>query len=83
MRHPGDDEAELEEWEPGDYGEDNEESDTSTCPYCGAPIYEDAERCPICENYISEEEATPRRPWWFMLGAILCLAVALTWAFLG
>ena len=34
--------------------------DTVPCPYCRAPIHEDAERCPKCENYISREDAPSR-----------------------
>ena len=30
------------------------------CPYCGAEIHDETERCPHCEHYISKEDAPPR-----------------------
>src|SRR5262249_13446496 len=53
--------------------------DTVPCPYCGRPVYEDAERCPYCENYISSEDAPSRRPWWIVAVAMVCLAVVVGW----
>jgi predicted nucleic acid-binding Zn ribbon protein len=55
---------------------------TTPCPYCGKPIYEDAVRCPHCENYLSREDAPPRRhPLWIALGAIAVLAIVMMWIF--
>jgi predicted nucleic acid-binding Zn ribbon protein len=71
-----DDESELD-----DDGDDA--SETCPCPYCRAPVYEDAERCPRCGNYLSSEEQPERQPRWFVVAALLCLAVALSWVFLG
>ena len=54
--------------------------DTEPCSYCRQPVYEDAEQCPHCGNYLSEEDASPRpRPWWIILGVIVCLAIVLKW----
>jgi hypothetical protein len=59
-----------------------DEDNLAPCPYCRRLILEDTERCPYCENYISEEDAPPRlKPWWFVAGVLLCLAVALLWVF--
>jgi hypothetical protein len=60
-----------------------EEDDDTTmpCPYCGAAVYDDAERCPSCENYLSREDAPSRHSWWFVLGVLVCLIIALGWAF--
>ena len=73
------------EWD--DEGLEDEEyasDDTEPCPYCGKPVYEGAERCPHCENYITAEDGRGRpRPWWFVVGMILALAVALMWAWGG
>jgi uncharacterized paraquat-inducible protein A len=56
--------------------------DTIDCPYCRAPIYEDAVQCPRCGNYLSSEDAPPaRKPWWIIIGILVCLAVALVWVF--
>lgn len=72
-----------------DDGEDDEddslvEEDESTipCPHCRREILEDAERCPYCENYISREDTPPsKKPWWIILGVILCLYVIYRWTF--
>jgi len=62
-----------EEFEPDD-------EPTVPCPYCGRESHEDAERCPYCEQYISEEDAPPRRkPWWIVAGVVVCLYVVLRW----
>jgi hypothetical protein len=60
--------------------EDDEGPGTIPCPYCGEDVYEDAERCPHCANYLSREDAPPRaRPWWIILGALGVLAVVAMW----
>ena len=41
------DEGDLDEDEfPDESGDDSDE--TMPCPYCGDPVYDDAERCPGC-----------------------------------
>ena len=78
------DEDDEDDWESddGDDGDwDDDEAETEPCPHCGEPIPEDASRCPYCENYLSREDAPPRRkPWWIIVGAVLALGVAATWA---
>ena len=59
-----------------------ERNESILCPYCREPVYEDAQRCPHCERYISEEDAPPsRRPVWIIAGILVSLAIALIWAF--
>ena len=58
----------------------NGDDSTDECPHCGASIYEDIERCPRCENYISREDTPSQRSLWFVVCAILCLLAALGWA---
>jgi predicted nucleic acid-binding Zn ribbon protein len=58
----------------------NGDDTTAECPHCGASIYDDSERCPRCENYLSQEDATTSRPLWFIVCAVLCLLAALGWA---
>lgn len=66
-----------EEWE-------EDEDDTVPCPYCRRPIHEDAERCPYCESYISAEDSPAGpRPWWVVVGVVLCLLIALMWIVQG
>jgi predicted nucleic acid-binding Zn ribbon protein len=69
---------EYEEFDPEDPDQSDMEEDDDpalvACPYCHKPISEDAEICPRCRNFISQEGAPPRRhPWWVWIGAILCL----------
>ena len=52
---------------------DDEDEDTTPCPYCGKSVYEQAEVCPYCHNYISREDAARRYPWWIWVGIALCL----------
>lgn len=51
---------------------DDEETATIVCPHCGTDVYEDAEYCPVCDNYItttSSASAFSGRPlWWILLG---------------
>jgi predicted nucleic acid-binding Zn ribbon protein len=63
-----------------DGSDDAEEEPTVPCPYCHKPIHEDAQRCPYCENYISEEDAPPRRkPWWIIIGALAVFYIVYRW----
>jgi len=67
----GDDEEE--------YVPEEDDDDTVPCPHCQAPIHEESEQCPHCGKYISEEDTPSHKPWWIVLGAILCLVVVYLW----
>jgi hypothetical protein len=55
---------------------------TIPCPWCRREIHEDAQRCPYCERYLSDEDAPPaRKPWWIVLGTIVCLYLCFRWIF--
>jgi hypothetical protein len=60
----------------GDDLPDDSAAATITCPYCGEDIYEDAQRCPHCDQYISAETsgASPK-PWWVIAGVVVLLYV--------
>lgn len=59
---------------------DDEDEPLVPCPYCRRKIVEDSPRCPYCENYISREDAPPaRKPWWMIVGALLCAYVIYRW----
>lgn len=79
-----DDEEDWDENEQ-DWGDDEDDADrdeepTVPCPYCKRLVHEDAQRCPYCERYISEEDApASRKPWWIILGTLLCLYAIYWW----
>jgi predicted nucleic acid-binding Zn ribbon protein len=54
------------------------------CPYCRKLIPEDAEMCPHCGSYISQEDAPPSKPWWLVIGVVVTLiVVAVVWVVKG
>ncbi len=74
-----DSEEDLEEHEYPDE-DDLDDDETAPCPFCGAFIYEEAERCPECGMYLSKEDLPPsRKPTWFLVGLVLCMIVVLGW----
>ncbi len=71
----------LEDWEfpePDEF-EDEDDFETLACPSCGADIFEDAEQCPACGDYVVfSDAALSGWPWWFVaLGLIGIVAVIL------
>ncbi len=71
-----------DEWEDDEPSWDDAEDDgyTVPCPSCKRPIHEDAQRCPYCEHYISEEDRPPqRKPWWIVGGVLVCLYLVYRW----
>jgi hypothetical protein len=64
-----------DDWED----EESNEEDTIPCPYCRQPIHEDSVRCPHCENYLSDEDVPARKPWWLILGVVVCLLIVYMW----
>lgn len=90
MRHDWDnDGSESDDWDDdpsveGDFDEewpDDEDADSLTvpCPSCGADIYEDAEQCPVCGEYVVRTStAWQGKPiWWILLGGLGILATIL------
>ncbi len=55
---------------------DDESSETLPCPNCGAEIYEDAEHCPRCGEYVTLRGSlwAGRPIWWIILGILGILA---------
>lgn len=53
----------------------DDEDDTVPCPNCGSDIYEDAEQCPICNEYITH--GSQLSPHWKMTSATLLILAAL------
>lgn len=72
------DENDLDE-EP-DYGDEDDEAETVACPHCRREILEDAERCPYCGRYITDEDLRKSgKPWWLFLGVAVCLYLVYSW----
>ncbi|TWT29240.1 hypothetical protein KOR34_52950 [Posidoniimonas corsicana] len=67
--------------EPDDDYYDDDEAELVDCPACGAPVYEEAERCPVCGEYITHSTSpwSGRPTWWVALGlaGILAMIVVL------
>ena len=63
---------EFDDYETGD-----DDSETVPCPSCGRDIFEDAERCPWCGDYVvADTSALSGRPsWWIVLGLLGVAAV--------
>jgi predicted RNA-binding Zn-ribbon protein involved in translation (DUF1610 family) len=66
----------------GDFDEnDDDAADTLPCPNCGREIYDEAQRCPHCGQYIAAGERASAHPPWVVITAVLCVLIALLWMF--
>jgi RNA polymerase subunit RPABC4/transcription elongation factor Spt4 len=61
----------------------DDDDTTVPCRHCGRPVFEDAEQCPACGHYLTDEELDGNRSWWFNFLAVVCLIVAVGWALLA
>lgn len=69
-----------EEYLDEEFNDADDDEPRVPCPYCRREIHEDAQRCPYCERYISAEDSPAgRKPWWIILGVVLCLLMVLGW----
>ena len=73
------DEADLDDREDPDESDMDlgEESQTVPCHFCGKPVYEFADVCPHCRNFVSLDRVSNRKPWWVVAGAVALLVVIL------
>jgi hypothetical protein len=79
-----DDSEELDRSEFPASDDEGDDDDTMPCPYCRRAVYAEAERCPHSENYLSREDApSAPKPWWIVIGLLLCLAIAFGWVIWG
>ena len=73
----GDDrEGRDEDPDPSDQ-DDSDDTDTRSCPFCRKPVYERADVCPHCGNFITFDETAFPRKLWFFLAVVLALAVVI------
>ena len=57
---------------------DEDQSETVPCPACGAEIYDDADRCPSCGQYVTirqEGASSGRWKWIVVLAVLAALAI--------
>jgi hypothetical protein len=73
--------------EDDDVDDDNDDDETLTreCPRCGADVYEDADRCPLCGTWLTADTSpwTGRAWWWVALGILGIGALLLVLALVG
>lgn len=64
---------EEDDWELPEPDEDDDDSiETVACPSCGRQIYEEAEECPYCHQYVTHSTSVlAGKPIWFVALAIL------------
>lgn len=73
-----DDLDERDDPDASDQDSDDDASATVSCPNCGQDVYEDADRCPYCNEYITAA-SSGGRPTWLIIAAILALLGVLFW----
>ena len=77
----------IDDWDDGidwDGGEDDDldRSETVSCPSCCVDVYEDAEQCPSCGEWITSFHSPwqGRSTWWIVLGILGVAATILALA---
>lgn len=65
---------------PEEWDDDDGETLTRPCPACGGDVYEDAEQCSLCGEWLTTSGRPLRgwegRPkWWIVLGGVGIVAV--------
>lgn len=61
-----------------DWPEEDDSCGTVPCPNCGGKVYEDAEQCPLCGEYIVRGGGrvwSGKPLWWLLLGLAGVLAL--------
>lgn len=79
---PHDEDFDEDDLPDGVYHDD--EPAMVACPFCREPVYEEAQYCPRCENYLSTEDrgGSNPKPFWMWVCLILALAASLVAVFL-
>ena len=65
--------------DPDDNALDDGGADTIVCPHCGTDVYEDADRCPECGEYLIADTRvwSSKSLWWIALGLLGVVAAIL------
>lgn len=66
-----------DDWSDDHWSDDDSDTETQPCPACGADVYEEADQCPMCGEYIIDSGVSlAGRPLWFaILGLLGVIAV--------
>ncbi len=58
---------------------DDGSTDTRVCPHCSADVYEDADQCPECGEYLMSDTRvwSSKSLWWIALGLLGVVAAIL------
>ncbi|MGB9626706.1 MAG: zinc ribbon domain-containing protein [Phycisphaerae bacterium] len=86
MPHRPTDDDDWSEQEDFDDDSADAESDEYPCPACGRSIYDDAEKCPYCGEWITPPGTaeTRSRSWfWPILVALLVVVILMAWHGVG
>jgi hypothetical protein len=78
MHNDSDDDLRDDEFPDED---DADDGSTTTCPECGAEIYDDTPRCPHCGSYLPADvgQRSGGPAWWIVLGVAVALAAIAMW----
>ena len=52
---------------------DEYDDETLPCPHCGEHIFDDADQCPYCRQYISPADFRKQTPTWIIVLIILTI----------
>lgn len=86
---PSFDEDDDDSYYENEYYEDDdlEDSETVPCPACGSEVYEDAEQCSICGEYIIHNSGInplwKNTAWFLLAGSAVLVALYLLSAVFG
>jgi len=59
--------------------DDSDDPELVPCPYCRKMIYEDAELCHHCGQFIVDEDARARIPYWIIAMVLILILMAVVW----
>jgi hypothetical protein len=60
--------------------DEDDETPVVACPSCGSDVFDDAEWCPSCGDYITQtRSAWANKSWWWMVLGLLGIA-AVIWS---